>query len=146
MAFLWVKHRRGEFQPCSGPQSLFATRGSTARGNKSDSSWRKPCNTTFFSDFRVVNTGAKSYFETSLKFSPSQLLFGARFRTHNPLAVWWQGLPSSLEKQSLITWHVGGLAHCSMCRAGLGKIWGRVPAHWVRFLSFTHKALCVENY
>ena len=96
--FLWVKHRRGEFQPCSGPQSWFATRGSTARGNKSDSSWRKPCNATFFSDFRVVDGRGKSYFETSLKFSPHQLLFGTRFRIHNPLAVWWQGDPSWILK------------------------------------------------
>ena len=47
-----------------------------------------------------------------------------------PLGFWSLTLPSCLEKQFLITWHVGGLAHCSMCKAGLGKIQGRVlPNH-----------------
>lgn len=46
----WVRGRTGELQPCSGPQSLFTTRGSIAWGHSSDSSWRKPCDAAFFPD------------------------------------------------------------------------------------------------
>lgn len=39
---------------------------------------------------------AQRYLENSLSLFPPQLLFGARFRIHRPLAVGWHGDPSRI--------------------------------------------------